>query len=125
MKLKTLVAVTNDSWREAFKDAFTELGCETDATADGKYAMNSVRKIMYDIILADQSLDDSIQQMEFVLNVKDLLDEIPVVVVTGENMEKYQKLWGHCEVSFTETRSSAMINIKKIVKTAQARKKNM
>ena len=118
-RLKALVASEDDDWRSLFADELTENDCEVDTTSDGMEVLNLVRKHRYVVVVVDEVLE-KMNQLEVILNLRDLMPEMPVVVVTGRGVEKQEKVWRHCKVYYAGTRSSDARRMHEAVRVAKS-----
>lgn len=107
----TLIAAGDPEWNSIFTRAFRKTGSEIHSTLEGETAVNLVRNNVYDHILVDESLK-RIRYIEFLFNLTDLLKYPAKIIVTGDDLRKFEKVWKHCGVTLSGTRDKILTRIK-------------
>jgi len=114
---RVLVAVGDPEWKKELCTMLRKKGCDVRTTEDGFEGIELVRHQKFALVIADESLDQA-GPIELALNIRDIKQRMPVLVVTGSGLERYDKVWKHCEVFFAGTREAALGRIPGALKAA-------
>lgn len=104
---KTLIAVGNENWNSVFSEAFRYNGHKVHSTSEGETALHLAQNNIYDHILIDDSLRQ-MQQIEFVLNLKEVLSRPTKLIISGDHVQKYLRVWNYCGVKIKGTRDEIL-----------------
>jgi CheY-like chemotaxis protein len=118
--LTALVAARDSDWRNIYQDALEQQGCVVFPTPDGLEGMQLMKEHQYDIVVVDESLAEA-GQVEFVLSVRDLMTNGPVILVAGASMARFVKVWQQCNVYSADSRSATVRRIADAVNEALSR----
>lgn len=122
--VKALVATENKPWRSAFVEALYDEGCDLHTASSGFEALDLLRKNTYDLILIDDSFSD-VGVLELCLNLRDLVNEMPLVMVSGEDLGKYVPFWRRFGLFFVGRRTAVLRNVPNAVERARRRHSSM
>lgn len=114
---RVLVAAGDPEWKKELCTMLRKKGCDVRTTEDGFEGIELVRHQKFALVIADESLDQA-GPIELALNIRDMKAHMPVLVVTGSGLERYNKVWKHCEVFFAGTREAALGKIPGALKAA-------
>jgi len=114
---RVLVAVGDPDWKKELCAILHKKCCDVHTTEDGFEGIELVRNHKFALVIADESLDQA-GPIELALNIRDMKARMPVLVVTGSGLERYNKVWKHCEVFFAGTRRAALGKISEALKAA-------
>jgi CheY-like chemotaxis protein len=118
--VKALVASGNKPWRSAFVEALYDEGCDLHAAATGFEALALIRKQPYDLIIIDDSFAD-VGALELCLNLRDLVNEMPLVMVSGEDLAKHVPFWRRFGLFFVGRRTAVLRNVANATERARRR----
>jgi DNA-binding NtrC family response regulator len=118
--LTALIAARDIDWRNIYQDSLEQNGCVVFTTADGLEGMQLMREHQYDIVVVDESVAGA-GQVEFVLSVRDLMNNSPVILVAGAEVRRFEKVWRQCQVYSAATRSATARKIGDAVNEALSR----
>ncbi|MBI2434982.1 MAG: response regulator [Candidatus Hydrogenedentes bacterium] len=118
LPVKALVAGENKPWRSAFIEALYDEGCDLHTATSGFEALELLRKEPYSVVIIDDSLSD-VGALELCLNLRDLVNEMPVVMVAGEDLAKYVPFWRRVGLFFVGRRTTVLRNVGHAVERAR------
>jgi CheY-like chemotaxis protein len=105
--LKALIVSANPQWRTLYSRTFMEERCEVLAAATGFNGLEHVQRELFDFILVDESLRD-MGPIEFTLNVRDVAPNEPCILVAGDSLERFRRVWNRCGVFLSGTRGEVL-----------------
>lgn len=123
-KKRALLAIGSQPWQERFTKFLHRKFFEVHTIADGLESIEIIRHQRFDLIIADESMQKA-GPIELILNLKDLQIFVPAVLVTGSNMEKYEKIWKQCKVFFVGSRKAALHNLDDAIRLASQNNRTM
>ena len=118
--VKALVACENKPWRSAFVEALYDEGCDLHTAASGFETLALIRTRAYDLIIIDDSFSD-IGALELCLNLRDLVNELPLVLVSGEDQARHAPFWRRLGLFFVGRRTAVLRNVPNAVERARRR----
>jgi len=118
--VKVLVAGENKPWLSAFVEALYDEGCDLHTASTGFETIELMRKHTYDMIVIDDSFTD-VGPLELCLNLRDLVNEMPIVLVSGEDLAKYVPFWRRFGLYFVGRRTAVLRNLPGAVDRARRR----
>lgn len=119
--VKALVAGENKPWRSAFVEALYDEGCDLHTASTGFEAIELIGKYAYDLIVIDDSFSD-VGPLELCLNLRDLVNDMPIVLVAGEDLAKYVPFWRRFGLYFVGRRTAVLRNLPGAVERARRRR---
>jgi DNA-binding NtrC family response regulator len=97
--LRALVVSQELRWKLEYTKTLLTEKCDVHTAARGFDALDLLRKSVYDLVVVDESLD-YLGLVEFALNLRDLLEHLPVTMVAGENLRHFDRIWQKCNVYY-------------------------
>lgn len=86
-------------------------------SVSGFDALAALRTMRFDAILADDSCGD-MKPLEFVLNVRDMVKNDPVIMIGGAELGRFTDVWAHCRVFYAGEKSAIPGRIPECVQRA-------
>ena len=116
--LRALVASENKPWRSVYVEALYDEGCDLHIASSGFEAIELIRKYTYDLIVVDDSFTD-LGPLEFSLHLRDMVTEMPVVLVAGEDLARFVPFWRRFGLFFVGRRTAVLRNLSSGVERAR------
>jgi len=118
--LRALIATADKRWRDRFALAFMSQGCDIHTASDGFQALDLLLKHEYDFIVVDDSFSD-VGPIEFSLNVRDLARNTPHMLVGGNGLARFRRVWRHCNVFFAGPKDHVLERISEAIEHGRGR----
>lgn len=117
---KALLGMEDNKWRKVVERILEPEISELIITTDGLEAIELFRRDRFDIVLIDESIEKA-SPAEVVMNLRDIAGDFPTIIVTGDRLPKYQRIWEHCGVAFAGSRMQAMKYLPWAIREASAK----
>jgi len=118
--VRALIASGNKPWRSAFVEALYDEGCDLHTASTGFETLALIRKHTYDLIIIDDCFAD-VGALELCLNLRDLVSEMPLVMVSGEDLGKHVPFWRRFGLFYAGRRTAVLRNIPNATERARRR----
>jgi DNA-binding NtrC family response regulator len=96
---RVLVVTDDEPWKNLCVTAFVGDKCDVETAENAFDALDSLRGLFRDIVVADDSCPD-MEPMEFMFNVRDMTSNDPVILLGGEHLESYKNALKKWKVFF-------------------------
>jgi CheY-like chemotaxis protein len=115
-----LIATAQPDWRRRCAGCLLDHGCDVHTASNGSRGLDLLRKHIYDIIVVDDSFTD-IRPLEFSLTAQDLAPNVPITLVAGERLSKYQPILDRRDVFYSGPPDSVLERLESAVRAATHR----
>lgn len=113
---RALIVSSKHDWRNTLIPKLIDPDWDLYIVSRANEGADLLTKKHFDLIVVDDSLRD-MDPPEFCLAINDLVSNKPLVLVAGEEVERYQRLWKYCAVHMAGSRDE----VGRSVKTAMQR----
>jgi DNA-binding response OmpR family regulator len=102
---RALIVSTDPAWRQRIIPPMLRPGWDVYAVNAAGEGADLLTKKRFDVIVIDDSTHD-MDQPEFCFTVADLANNDPLVLVAGEDTERFKRVWEYCNIHAVGTREN-------------------
>ena len=105
--LTVLVATADADWQRQCEIVLVKRGCLVHTACDGFEALGMLCRHVYDCVVVDDSLSD-VGPIELSLNVRDLAPNEPLMLVGGDDLTRFGRVWRLCNVYYAGPKAQVL-----------------
>ena len=105
-KSRILIVETDAEWRALFERIFLEEGYDVETAHSGWDALERIRAHVYHAVVTELEIPE-LDGVEFILNIRDLRKNLPVVAITRDRDDSTWKVLKKIHVSAYVERSKS------------------
>jgi DNA-binding response OmpR family regulator len=108
---RALIVSSEHDWRNTLVPKLIDPDWDLYVVSRAIEGTDLLTKKRFDLIVVDDSLRD-MDPPEFCLAINDLASNNPLVLVAGEELDRYQRLWKYCAVHMAGSRDEVGRSVK-------------